>query len=141
MNLLIKRDYTKDCTIGHLFINDIFSSQTLELPWKDNKRNISCIPEGEYEVKRYRRLSGKMALEVFRVPNRTAILFHAGNDATQDEDGADSQGCILPNTTVNLTKGKYRGVASTVATNKLFKAVFAALDKGEKVMLKITTNS
>lgn len=140
MNISIKRDYLKDCTIGHLFIDNNFHSQTMELPWKDNQPSISCIPEGKYELKRYRRLSGKMSIEVCKVPSRTAILIHAGNDATQDEDGADTQGCILPNTIVTIKLGKLRGSGSIVATNNFYKKVFAALDKGETVKLVITKN-
>ena len=140
MKITIKRDYLKDCTVGHLLIDEVFHSQTMELPYKDNKRSISCIPEGEYELKRYRRLSGKMSIEVCKVPNRTAILIHSGNDATQDEDGADTQGCILPNTTVTITRGRLRGSGSIVATNNYYKKVFAALDKGETVKLFITKN-
>jgi len=141
MKITIKRDYLKDCTVGHLFIEDNFHSQTMELPWKDNQRSISCIPEGEYELKRYRRLSGKMSVEVCKVPNRTAILIHAGNDATQDEDGADTKGCILPNTTVTITRGRLRGAGSILATNGLYKQIFGALDKGETVKLFITKNA
>ncbi len=135
MKITLKRDYLKDCTVGDLFIDNTFHSATMELPWKDNQRSISCIPEGEYELKRYRRLSGKMSIEICKVPNRTAILIHAGNDATQDENGADTQGCILPNTLVTKTKGKWRGSGSIVATNTFYKKVFAALDKGETVKL------
>jgi hypothetical protein len=141
MKITLKRDYLKDCTVGHLLIDGVFHSQTMELPWKENQRRISCIPEGEYELKRYRRLSGKMSIEVYKVPNRTAILIHAGNDATQDENGADTQGCILPNTTIAITKGKVRGSGSIVATNGLYKQIFAALDKGETVKLIVCKNS
>ena len=28
----------------------IFNCYTLELPWNDNKKQISCIPKGEYNV-------------------------------------------------------------------------------------------
>jgi hypothetical protein len=138
MQVLLKRIYMPPCTVGSLFIDGKFHSHTLELVWKDNKRRESCIPEGEYELKKYRRLSGKMAIEVCGVPNRTAILFHAGNDATQDQDGADTQGCILPNAVITMANQTVKGAASTAVTNKLFSAVFAALDRGEKVQLVVS---
>ena len=66
---------------------------TLENPWLDNQRNISCIPEGEYKVRlRLPRESASrdyLHLLVQDVPNRDWILFHRGNTAK------DTRGCIL----------------------------------------------
>ena len=66
---------------------------TLENPWLDNQRNISCIPEGEYKVRlRLARESASrdyLHLLVQDVPNRDWILFHRGNTAK------DTRGCIL----------------------------------------------
>ena len=28
----------------------LYACNTIELPWKDNRRQISCIPEGAYKV-------------------------------------------------------------------------------------------
>ena len=47
INLLLIRDtFTEESTIGRLFINGELFCDTLENPWKDNQRNISCIPDG-----------------------------------------------------------------------------------------------
>ncbi len=138
MKIELKRQYLAQATVGDLFIDGVFHSHTLELVWKQNERRVSCIPEGEYKLRKYRRLSGKNAIEVCNVPNRTAILIHAGNDATQDEDGADTQGCILPNAVVTLANQQVKGSASTAVTNKLYGAVFEALKRGEEVVLKIS---
>ena len=68
---------------------------TLELPWRDNQQQISCIPDGEYLCKRTegRRLfSGAVipvTFEVTDVPGRSGILFHSGNIDHH------SRGCIL----------------------------------------------
>ena len=44
VNLLIIRDtFTEKSTIGRLFINGESFCDTLENPWLDNQRNISCI--------------------------------------------------------------------------------------------------
>lgn len=79
----------RDYTLGNLASEhgefDIF---TLEDSWKDNQKNISCIPQGLYRCVPH---SGKFK-DVWRlenVPNRTAILIHAGNNVN------DTLGCIL----------------------------------------------
>ena len=51
MELNLTRVYKRGGTNGTLTLNGHFVCFTLELPWKENKRNISCIPEGKYELK------------------------------------------------------------------------------------------
>ena len=94
VNLLIIRDtFTKESTIGKLFINGESFCDTLENPYINNERNISCIPEGQYKVRlRLPRESATrdyLHLLVQDVPNRSYILFHIGNTAN------DTSGCIL----------------------------------------------
>lgn len=79
-------------TLGKLTIHDelkeVYECKTLELSWNDNKRNISCIPYGEYLVTR--RTSDKYGEHflVNDVENRTYILIHQANYHTQ------LRGCI-----------------------------------------------
>lgn len=94
VNLLLIRDtFTKESTIGKLFINGESFCDTLENPYINNERNISCIPEGSYKVRlRLPRESATrdyLHLLVQDVPNRSYILFHIGNTAK------DTSGCIL----------------------------------------------
>ncbi|MEI6140292.1 MAG: DUF5675 family protein [Mariniphaga sp.] len=67
----------------------IFSCKTLELPWLNNQRSISCIPTGSYSV--VKRTSDKYGthFQLLNVPDRSMILIHSGNYYTQ------TQGCIL----------------------------------------------
>ena len=37
-------------TLGVLTINDKAEMLTLEDPWQLNERNVSCIPEGRYNI-------------------------------------------------------------------------------------------
>ena len=94
VNLLIIRDtFTKESTIGKLYINGESFCDTLENPYINNERNISCIPEGQYKVRlRLARESATrdyLHLLVQDVPNRDWILFHRGNTSK------DTSGCIL----------------------------------------------
>jgi hypothetical protein len=94
INLLIIRDtFTKVSTVGKLHLNGEEICDTLELPFKDNQRSISCIPDGHYKVRlRLARESATrdyLHLLVKDVPDRDYILFHIGNKSS------DSRGCIL----------------------------------------------
>lgn len=100
MLLTLKRTKTKDYTIGILTAEDkIFF--TLELPWKDNKRNISCIPEGLYKIVKHKSPKFGDCLYLPDVPNRSEILVHSGNsvrdfvDSTGYKWKCESQGCLL----------------------------------------------
>lgn len=62
---------------------------TLERPWLDNRRRESCIPAGRYRCVWKRSPKFGWTFEVTGVPDRDAILFHAGNKVR------DSLGCIL----------------------------------------------
>ena len=94
INLLILRDTFSDNSIlGELFLNNEFMCDTLENPYINNERNISCIPEGQYSVRlRTARESNSrdyLHLLVQDVPNRDYILFHIGNKSS------DTRGCVL----------------------------------------------
>jgi len=94
INLLLIRDtFSEESTIGELFLNGERMCDTLENPWINNERNLSCIPEGIYPVRlRLPRESATrdyLHLLVQDVPNRDWILFHRGNTAK------DTSGCIL----------------------------------------------
>ena len=77
-----------DCTLGRLSVGD-FRCFTLELPWRDNKRNVSCIPEGFFLVTKHHSPSHGDVLKIHDVPDRSHILIHAGNFTR------NTQGCIL----------------------------------------------
>ncbi|WP_417366884.1 DUF5675 family protein [Flavobacterium beibuense] len=81
-------------TLGRLVLydremNKVFECKTLELPWKNNERQKSCIPSGLYNITL--RTSPKYGRHflVNNVKGRDAILIHAGNYYT------DILGCIL----------------------------------------------
>jgi hypothetical protein len=67
-------------TKGALLVDGDLIAAVLELPWRDNQRNISRIPEGVYLMERY--ISPKHGYEVFKlrdVPGRDDIEIHIGN--------------------------------------------------------------
>jgi len=118
INLLILRDtFSPESTLGELFVNGERFCDTLELPYRDNQRSISCIPIGEYSVSlRHPRESATrdyLHLLVQDVKNRSHILFHRGNAAK------DTKGCIL------VGQGSQQDIVynSTLAMDLLIKEI------------------
>lgn len=79
----------EDKIIGVMIVKDkIFYS--LELPYKNNEKNISSVPLGSYQcVRHWSRKFPYQHLQLLDVPNRSGILIHAGNTVK------DTTGCIL----------------------------------------------
>jgi hypothetical protein len=50
--LVLERTYERDRTTGILHAHYGWSFETLELPWRQNMRNVSCIPEARYSLHR-----------------------------------------------------------------------------------------
>jgi hypothetical protein len=72
--------------------------RTLELPWRNNRRQVSCIPPGRYRcVMRSSSKFGRV-YQALGVPDRSGILFHSANLAGDVRLGWSSQlqGCIAP---------------------------------------------
>ena len=81
--ILIRTSDNGKQTLGKLILFDlntvVFECATLELSYKENKRRISCIPQGTYKVvKRYSE-KYKNHFHVLDVQNRDWILIHSGN--------------------------------------------------------------
>ena len=109
---LLRVENTKDHTIGVLRIKDtqIEIARTMEDAWKDNARNISCIPQGVYKVIRHTSPKYGNCFMVSNVPNRDYILIHAGNYDT------DTEGCILLGESVATNVAGKRMVTNSKVT-------------------------
>lgn len=90
MILHVKRETLgPDATAGTMWVDGVYFGFTLELPWKDNKQAVSCIPEGEYPVEITLSYRFKKALPFVRdVPNRSGIRIHNANRPSE------LRGCI-----------------------------------------------
>lgn len=107
---LIRRPGTDQGTLGRFYAPG-FSCFSLELPDRDNARNVSRIPAGDYLldwIRPRRAFSGFRELYwVHDVPGRTGILIHPGNWAGDTSLGyrTDLWGCIA----LGLSHGRLRG--------------------------------
>jgi hypothetical protein len=115
--VLIRTEESEEQTLGTLFIFDgldpIFECCTLELPYKENQRNISSIPTGRYEVQP--RNSAKYG-DHFLVKNvnfRDYILIHEANYYTQ------LKGCIaVGENFYDINKDQVTDITSSRKTKK-----------------------
>jgi hypothetical protein len=90
---------------------------------------VSCIPEGEYELrKRYSQRFGNHFI-LIGVPGRSYILMHPANDALKE-----LKGCIAP---VSFLTEEGRGSKSRMALEKISKVICPLLEKGNKIFLTI----
>ena len=115
--ITIKRKYNEKQTPGEGRIGD-FTFKTLELPWKNNNRKVSCIPEGTYNcVKRYSS-KYKDHIHILDVPGRDMILIHNANYVTQ------LLGCIaVGDAHVDINKDGLVDTTNSVATLKKIMAM------------------
>lgn len=96
---VVRTTKSDDSLIGEIFINGIKIGYSLELPWRNNKPRVSCIPAGHYTA--FIRKAGTSqwsydVIQLYSVPGRTAIQIHRGNYPR------NTLGCILPGTSKGL---------------------------------------
>lgn len=130
MELLLEREYYPSGTNGILSIEEEFCCFTIELPWLDNRRMKSCIPEGRYPMALRFSDRHQWHLLVKNVPGRSLILIHKANNALQQ-----LKGCIAP---VMQVCGAGIGKHSKVAFGRLMQKVRDAIGKSEEIWLVTT---
>lgn len=94
---LIRNVTSDQGTEGFIITTEGFNCKTLELPWRNNKKSISCIPAGEYTVVLRESPKYGRIYWVTNVQDRSWILIHSGNYAGDINKGFKThvQGCIL----------------------------------------------
>lgn len=126
---VLNRTYYNTGTNGVLSIPDGKNFLTIELPWRDNKKGVSCVPEGIYELKkRYSARFGHHIL-VDKVPGREFVLFHPANNAM-----AELAGCIA---CVEKTTAPGMGWVSAIPTKQFRDWVYDEIRKEKRVFIKI----
>jgi len=117
---ILRQEHSDKQTLGYLYIIDneeiLFSCNTLELPWKDNQSNISCVPIGEYKcVLEYSDRFERDLWELKDVPNRSECKFHSANYFKQ------LNGCIaLGDSFKDIDGDGYKDVTNSVETMRKF---------------------
>jgi hypothetical protein len=132
MLFVLHRTYFPEGTQGILLYNGQLICYTIELPWIQNKRNISCVPEGLYTLQKRYSPKFKDHFHLKNVVGRSLILIHPANNAKKELEG-----CIAP---VSYHTGIGKGNSSRKAFHKLTNLVLPALAKNTKVQLRITSS-
>jgi hypothetical protein len=113
---LVRTHMLPEQTKGELFVLDenaqvIFQCYTLELPWKDNQQNISCIPPGRYAITPRWSKKYKDHIHILDVPGREWILIHEANFVSQ------LRGCIaVGRARIDINGDGLKDVTSSIAT-------------------------
>lgn len=105
--MFIEREYKEKVTISHIEIFDgfkvIYKCKGIELPWINNERLLSCIPEGYYNVTKRNSVRYDDHFHLLDVPARDLILIHHGNFAGGRK--VDTKGCILVGSSIKDING------------------------------------
>jgi hypothetical protein len=129
VELRLLRTYHVDGTNGKLYHGSELVCYTIELPWLQNRQNVSCIPEGSYKLRKRSNKARGTHLIVEDVEGRSGILLHPANNALKE-----LRGCIAPVSTLDAPGN---GSFSRKATEKLQNLLFEVLDRDEEVILNI----
>jgi hypothetical protein len=128
MELELLREYFPQGTNGEIWHDGKLICKTIELPWKENAKKISCIPEGRYSliIKWHKKHGWVLVLQ--EVTNRKGILLHPANNALKE-----LKGCIAP---VMNTISAGNGTKSKPALKALLKLVLE-VEEEEGIYLTI----
>lgn len=133
MELLLLRSYYPKGVNGVLLFQETELCKTIELPWRDNLQQVSCIPEGKYKLTKRYSSRFKWHFEVKDVRSRKYILFHCANDAEKE-----LQGCIAP---VLRHTGEGKGIHSRMALDRMKNILYPYLDKEFVITLTIKNSA
>ena len=107
MVIELQRLYRDGWTDRMIFIQGILLCRSIELRWANNERNVSCVPEGVYQVVIIQHPKFSECLQINGVKGRSGILVHVANDAQKE-----LRGCIAP---VFSLSGNGKGLHSRLA--------------------------
>jgi hypothetical protein len=85
---------------GTVFGEVLYRCYSLELPWYQNRPNISCIPAGSYRATLGTFKGSYPNYELHDVPERSAIEFHRANYTRE------LRGCIAPGERIEVERGE-----------------------------------
>lgn len=136
MKIYIRRlDSGDQGTFGRLYIDDNEAFYTMELPWRDNQPNFSCIPKDTYHATLvYSNHFKKKVYLLGDVPNRFGVCIHAATYAGDVTKGYRNHlaGCIALGEKIGVMEGQKCLLLSRSAITR-----FEQLTKGQEIEVEI----
>lgn len=131
---LVRQPSTDQGTFGVLTTDRGDRFHTGELPWRDNKAYISCVPVGTYLCTTIDSPNHGLVYVLHDVPGRSGCEIHVGNWCGDKSKGykSDVLGCILLGTDV----GNLAGQRAVLHSGKALELFLAAMN-GEDFELTI----
>lgn len=134
---LVRRPSTDQGTLGEFVAGD-FRCVTIEPPWRDNRRNRSCIPPGRYRCVWSQSPRFGWVYRLEEVPGRSHVLIHAGNFGGDTALGYSSNtlGCILPGRRIGRLVVNGRAQRAVLASRSATRSLAREFD-GEPFWLEV----
>ena len=113
MKIRIVRESVNSKSItGSIYVDDKYIGCTLELPYRNNEKGVSAIPEGSYgTVMRYDKNDG-WRIQLTDTEPRTGVQIHKGNSPSE------IKGCVLVGTKVDEKNNRITGSKEAYAKLK-----------------------
>ena len=116
-------------TLGQLTIGGEQFCWTIEPPDRDNQKNYSCIPTGDYVCVWHKSPKYGQVYLVTGVPDRSHVLIHPGNLAGDRKKNyiTHSHGCIL----LGKYTGKLKNQTAVLSSRPTVRLFFEAMEQRE----------
>lgn len=140
MNAVLTRGPSTDQgTFGVLRFGST-SVRTLELPWRDNRRKMSCVPPGSYRCALTNSPKFGRVYMLLDVPGRSHVLIHPANFAGDSSLGWTTQleGCIAPCMRVGVMRNNAGAMQSAGLVSRPAWNLLMAWAKGAPFTLEIS---
>jgi len=113
----------------------------LELPWRNNEPDFSCIPDGEYlcKFRKSKRFGEHYHLQ--NIKGRTWVLTHSGNFAGDTKRGwkTHSHGCLLPGSRFGKLKlNAYKYQDAVLSSRPTLRRLITAMAKKDFILRIVT---
>ncbi len=136
---ITRKPSTDQGTPGYFSFGDR-TLRCMELPWRDNKPRVSCIPPGTYRAALYNSPKHGTVYMLQGVPGRSDVEIHSANFAGDTSLGwaCELLGCIAPAESIGTMapQGKPEQMAGLQSRAAL--AEFMTWANGEPIEIVIT---
>lgn len=131
---LLRNPTTDEGTFGVILLDNNITFSTGELPWRNNKNGVSCIPVGTYIAYWFNSPKHGWCYQLKNVPKRSMVQIHSANYMADKTLGklSELEGCIALGKSIGVLNGQ-----TAVLSSKQAIAEFNAIMNKEDFELTI----